>query len=119
MEFEYNHLKDIPWNFLIGNDGNIYQGRGFHYEGEHTQNQHGSTFNDFGICIAFVGNFKISGLNQQMNETFNKFMEHAVTEGILTNEYTVLFQGQLIEMISPAPALFNQIKMMKNWYSSK
>lgn len=40
MELDYNHLKDIPWNFLIGNDGNVYEGRGFNFEGEHTQNQH-------------------------------------------------------------------------------
>ena len=119
MEFDYINLKDIPWNFLIGNDSNVYEGRGFYFEGEHTQNQHGSTFNDIGICIAFVGNYRLSGINQQMNETFHKFVEFALVEGILANEYSILFQGQLIEMVSPANALFDQIKIMKNWYSSK
>lgn len=119
MEFNYNHLKDIPWNFLIGNDGNVYEGRGFNFEGEHTQNQHGSTFNDIGICIAFVGNFRITGLNQQMNDTFNKFVEFALIKEILTDEYAILIQGELIEMVSPAIALFDQIKIMKNWLSSE
>lgn len=119
MELDYNHLKDIPWNFLIGNDGNVYEGRGFNFEGEHTQNQHGSTFNDIGICIAFVGNFRASGLSQQMNETFIKFVEYALIERIFSDDYTILYQGQLIEMASPAIALFDQIKFMKNWYSSE
>lgn len=90
MEFDYNHLKDIPWNFVIGNNGNVYEGRGFHFGGQHTQNQHGSTFNDIGICIAFVGNFRISGLTQKMMETFNQFMEHALAERVLSDDFTML-----------------------------
>lgn len=66
-----------------------------------------------------MGNFKTSEVNPQMNETFKKFVEFALIERILTDNYTILYQGQLIQIESPANALFEQIKIMKSWYSSE
>lgn len=32
--FYRNYLKDVPFNFMIGCDGMVYAGRGFHFQGE-------------------------------------------------------------------------------------
>lgn len=104
---------------MIGNDGHVYEGRGFNFHGEHTQNHYGSTFNDIGICVAFVGNFGTSELNPKMIETFETFVEYAFINKVLSIDYKVLFQGQLIEMVPPVIVLFDQIKTISNFHSSK
>ena len=40
------------YSFLIGGDGNVYEGRGWNVEGAHTYN-----FNDVGYGICFIGDF--------------------------------------------------------------
>lgn len=43
---------DIGYSFLIGADGRVYEGRGWHRVGAHTYH-----YNDVGIGIAVIGNF--------------------------------------------------------------
>lgn len=52
--FLYNELEwaDIGYNFLVGGDGRIYEGRGWKRVGAHTQN-----YNSKSIAISFMGNF--------------------------------------------------------------
>jgi hypothetical protein len=50
-------LKDIPFNFMIGDDGFVYEGRGFRFQGEIANNNATSSFNDIGIFVAFIGTF--------------------------------------------------------------
>ncbi|XP_035313651.1 peptidoglycan recognition protein 1 isoform X1 [Cricetulus griseus] len=39
--------------FLIGEDGHVYEGRGWHIKGDHT----GPTWNPISIGITFMGNY--------------------------------------------------------------
>ncbi|XP_033112156.1 peptidoglycan recognition protein 1-like isoform X2 [Anneissia japonica] len=43
---------DIGYSFLIGEDGKVYEGRGWDRVGAHTRG-----YNDVGIAISFMGNF--------------------------------------------------------------
>lgn len=45
-------LDDITYNFLFGSDGNVYVGRGWDIQGEHTEG-----YNDESICISFIGTY--------------------------------------------------------------
>jgi peptidoglycan recognition protein len=47
-----NGWSDIGYNFLVGGDGNIYEGRGWIRVGAHTP---GYNINSMGICL--IGNF--------------------------------------------------------------
>lgn len=48
-----NQARDHPHSFLIGEDGLVYEGRGWDTEGAHT----GSTWNPMSIGISFMGNY--------------------------------------------------------------
>jgi hypothetical protein len=88
-------LKDIPFNFLIGDDGFVYEGRGFRFQGEIASNDSTSSFDDIGIFVAFIGTFS----NQQPSEgqvtTFNRFLELSTNRDVLMRNYTLLLQDQL------------------------
>ena len=43
-------LPDL--SFLVGQDGGVYEGVGWHTQGSHTYG-----YNDIGLGIAFIGNF--------------------------------------------------------------
>jgi N-acetylmuramoyl-L-alanine amidase len=45
--------NDVAYNFLIGSDGNVYEGRGWRRVGSHTKG-----FSSKSIAISFVGNFE-------------------------------------------------------------
>lgn len=52
FHIESRNWNDIAYNFLIGGDGNIYEGRGWGHVGGHTRG-----FNLKSIGISFVGCF--------------------------------------------------------------
>lgn len=56
-----NRWPDIGYNFLVGGDGRIYEGRGFGREGAHTRG-----YNHVGIAISFVGDFNRAKPSQRM-----------------------------------------------------
>ena len=47
--------SDIGYSFLVGEDGNVYEGRGFDREGAHTQG-----YNNVGLAWSFMGSFTSS-----------------------------------------------------------
>ncbi|XP_052034622.1 peptidoglycan recognition protein 3 isoform X1 [Apodemus sylvaticus] len=53
LQSHYIHNKgwcDVAFNFLVGNDGNVYEGVGWHVQGLHTQG-----YNNVSLGIAFFG----------------------------------------------------------------
>lgn len=52
FHIESRRWHDIAYNFLVGNDGNVYEGRGWKRVGAHTQG-----YNSRAIGISFVGCF--------------------------------------------------------------
>eukprot|EP00057_Strongylocentrotus_purpuratus_P029502 XP_011683976.1 PREDICTED: peptidoglycan-recognition protein SC2 [Strongylocentrotus purpuratus] len=47
-----NGWDDIGYNFLIGGDGNVYEGRGWNYKGAHA-----SSYNSYSLGISMIGRF--------------------------------------------------------------
>jgi peptidoglycan recognition protein LD len=82
-----NGLKDIPYNFLIGDDGNTYEGRGFHFEGEIFKNNYTI---ETGLIIAFIGTFDDHPPSLHQVATFNAFLDNSVSQGVLVNNYTMV-----------------------------
>ncbi|GFS90412.1 peptidoglycan recognition protein 1 [Trichonephila clavipes] len=58
---------DIAYNFLVGGDGNIYEGRGWFHTGSHAVN-----YNTISLGLSFMGNFNKDEPNEAMlNATLN------------------------------------------------
>jgi peptidoglycan recognition protein len=52
LHMDTNGWPDIGYNFLVGEDGNVYEGRGWDKVGAHAP---GYNFNSIGVC--FIGTF--------------------------------------------------------------
>ena len=52
LHMDENGWDDIGYSFLIGGDGQVYEGRGWNVQGRHTLN-----WNDLGYGIDFMGLF--------------------------------------------------------------
>jgi len=87
-----NHLKDIPFNFLIGGDGRVYEGRGFLFQGESMAN---ISLNSIGISVAFIGTFNNQQPNQTQVHAFSVFIDLSVSKDWITQSYFILLQDQL------------------------
>ncbi|KAG5676722.1 hypothetical protein PVAND_006534 [Polypedilum vanderplanki] len=115
IQTENSDLDDIPYNFLIGGDGKVYEGRGFEFQGEHTANLYGTEFNSIGICIAFIGNYKTKKPSESELKAFELFFEYYSEK--LTKDYIILSQDDLIFNKVKAQTLNDAIKNLPNFKS--
>ena len=68
-------------SFLIGGDGNIYEGRGWNIQGAHT-----GGFNTVGYGVCFMGDFTDHNPNEKAMVAYTTLMDCAVdTEKIVTD----------------------------------
>lgn len=114
-EIEELGLDDISYNFLVGGDGNVYEGRGWNFVGQHTQN-----YNDNSIGIAIIGNFNYQLPNEEQIEAVQQLMEYGVKIGKIRKDYKLLGQKQCLlrnndDNNSPGQMLFNLIKTWDHW----
>ena len=89
-------LSDIPYNFLIGEDGNVYEGRGFDFQGEIVMDGKENYLDEGAIIVAFIGNFSSKEPSEKQFELFYNFLTKSDEDKIMKN-YTLLVQKQLID----------------------
>lgn len=107
---ESRQWDDIAYNFLVGGDGAVYEGRGWDKEGAHTKG-----YNKRSICIAFIGTFnKILPPLRQLSAT-KMLIEQGIKENKLHPNYKLFGHRQLIPSESPGKALFEIIKKWPHW----
>lgn len=98
---------DIGYNFLVGGDGNAYEGCGWSKQGAHTYG-----YNRGSICIAFIGTFsKVQPPMRQLIAA-EKLIEKGVKLKKLASDYRVFGHRQLIAIDSPGIELY---KIIENW----
>ncbi|XP_073828247.1 peptidoglycan-recognition protein SA-like [Musca autumnalis] len=104
---------DIGYNFLIGCDGNVYEGRGWGVVGAHTYG-----YNKKSIGIAFIGNFMLKLPTDKALEACKRLLQIGIDEGHLTKEFKLMGHKQCICTESPGKMLFAEIKTWKNFYDN-
>lgn len=112
----FQSLLDIPWNFLIGDDGHVYEGRGYRYQGDHTMNLDATDYNDIGIGIGLIGNFATQKPSTVMLSALEHFIEESLESGNFTENYKIFFQDDLTFKDIDAVELRNSLKEMDNFY---
>ena len=92
-------MGDVPYNFLIGGDGNVYEGRGFAYQAEILRD---SYFGDYhqSIIVAFIGNFSSEQPSFEHVLSFNNFLTTSVSGNKIIPNYELFSQNQLIDLCS-------------------
>ncbi|XP_048346539.1 N-acetylmuramoyl-L-alanine amidase [Sphaerodactylus townsendi] len=102
---------DIGYSFVVGGDGYIYQGRGWHWVGAHTLGH-----NSKGYGVSFIGDY-MKALPDPFALTLVKdnFMRCAVRGSRLKANYTVYGHRQLVRTLCPGDRLFQEIKTWKGF----
>uniref|UniRef100_A0A667FLM1 Peptidoglycan recognition protein 4-like n=1 Tax=Lynx canadensis TaxID=61383 RepID=A0A667FLM1_LYNCA len=89
---------DIGYNFLVGQDGVIYEGVGWNVQGSRAPG-----YNDIALGIAFMGTFLAL-------EAAQNLIQCAVDKGYLTPNYLLVGHSDIVNTLSPGEALYNIIK---------
>ncbi|KAM6217168.1 peptidoglycan recognition protein 4-like [Rhynchocyon petersi] len=95
---------DIGYNFLVGQDGAVYEGTGWNVQGSHTD-----AYNDIALGIAFMGTFTDIPPNAAALEAAQSLIRCATNKGYLTPNYLLVGQSDVMNTSSPGKALYNII----------
>uniref|UniRef100_T1GQY8 Peptidoglycan-recognition protein n=1 Tax=Megaselia scalaris TaxID=36166 RepID=T1GQY8_MEGSC len=96
---------DIGYNFLVGNDGNVYEGCGWHKVGAHTYG-----YNRISMAIAFVGNFDDELPSQSALNAVHKLLHCGVKKGELHRRYKLVGARQISATDSPGRTLYIELQ---------
>ncbi|XP_065369546.1 peptidoglycan-recognition protein SC2-like [Calliphora vicina] len=101
---------DIGYNFLIGGDGNVYEGRGWNVMGAHAAN-----WNSKSIGISFMGNYNNDKPNAAQVSAAKSLLTTAVSRAQIKSDYVLYGHRQVGSTECPGNNLFIKIKKWSNW----
>lgn len=107
-----NHWDDIGYNFLVGEDGNVYEGRGWGKCGAHAPRYNSKSI---GICV--IGTFVSTLPNDAALDAIKDLIVWGAANGYITNNYKLLGHRQVRATQCPGDALYNEIKTWNHWSS--
>ncbi|KAG8176294.1 hypothetical protein JTE90_011278 [Oedothorax gibbosus] len=110
MHLDERGWSDIGYNFLIGGDGSVYEGRGWLYVGAHAVN-----YNTISYGVAFIGNFNKDKPTQPMIDAAQNLMKCGIKLGYLTPMSEVHGHRDVACTESPGKNLYSEIRHWKNF----
>ncbi|XP_066260305.1 peptidoglycan-recognition protein 1-like [Euwallacea similis] len=110
FHIESNGGLDIDYNFCIGSDGNVYEGRGWSKIGNHSP-----SYDKKSVGIAFIGSF-VNHLPPNIAlQRCKELIAHGLKIGAVSPDYELLGNYQSTSIHSPSLKLFEEIKTWKHW----
>jgi N-acetylmuramoyl-L-alanine amidase len=79
-----NGWSDIGYNFLVGEDGNAYEGRGWDRIGAHASN-----YNSVSLGVSVIGSFSNKLPNAAALNVVNQLIECGVSNGKLSRSMSL------------------------------
>ncbi|XP_055851974.1 peptidoglycan-recognition protein SC2 [Episyrphus balteatus] len=109
------HMKTLGWddigyNFGIGADGNVYEGRGFGIQGAHA-----SGWNTKSIGIMFIGNYNDHTPTNTQILLAKELLNEGVFQGYLSPKYVLYGHRQVGKTECPGNKLFAEIQKWSHW----
>ncbi|NXF00111.1 PGRP2 amidase, partial [Menura novaehollandiae] len=97
---------DIGYSFVVGSDGYLYEGRGWHWVGAHTKG-----YNTRGFGVGIVGDFSAALPDPDtLALVRDEFLPCAVRSGHIRPDFTLRGHRQLVHTECPGNALFQEIQ---------
>ncbi|XP_072387160.1 peptidoglycan-recognition protein SC2-like [Diabrotica undecimpunctata] len=110
---DHNGLNDVRFNFLIGGDGTIYEGRGYSIHGAHSM-----AYNTRSLGVCLLGNFKdINPPNVQL-KALEDFLSCAAADNRITADYHLIGHRQVEKTECPGERLQTIIEKWTHFESS-
>ncbi|KAK3108915.1 hypothetical protein FSP39_018570 [Pinctada imbricata] len=97
--------NDIGYSFVVGEDGNIYEARGWGIQGAHTLG-----YNNVGIGICVIGNFNDRGPHDDALTATKQLIQYGVVNGKLDRNYTLKGHRDVGNTECPGHALYQIIR---------
>ncbi|XP_076284783.1 peptidoglycan recognition protein S2 [Lasioglossum baleicum] len=101
---------DIGYQFVVGGDGNVYEGRGWGKHGAHSQ-----LYNSKSIGICLIGNFVDHEPHAAAINATMKLIEYGVSIGKIKEDYTLLGHRQTASTTCPGDKLYELIQTWPHW----
>lgn len=102
--------SDILYNFLVGGDGNIYEGQGWKFGGNHT-----TGYNNTSIGIAFLGSFTDQEPSMNQVDAAKKLVDYSFEMNKVAKDYKLVGQNQVKETSSPGSSIRKIIEKWPHW----
>ncbi|XP_035905769.1 peptidoglycan-recognition protein LC-like isoform X3 [Anopheles stephensi] len=113
QRYHVNKTKygDIGYNFLIGGDAFIYEGRGWLKMGAHTKD-----YNVKSHGIAFIGNYEtVDRPSEEQIEQLELLLRNGTDGGWLGSDYRLFGASQLKSTISPGKLLMEKLRLLPHF----
>ncbi|XP_078032652.1 peptidoglycan recognition protein 3-like [Augochlora pura] len=107
---DVNNWIDIGYNFVVGEDGNVYEGRGWDKKGAHA-----TAYNSKSIGICITGNFVAHEPNAAAIAATKKLIAYGVAIGKIQENYQLIGHLQAGQTECPGESLYNLIKTWPHW----
>lgn len=101
-------VQEREFNFLVGDDGTVFEGSGWNKKGSHTNH----FYNKRSICFAFIGTYHYYPPSVRQINTVKKMIAKGVRLGNVMENYKLSAACQLAFSVGLGAALNNEIK---NW----
>ncbi|XP_020296957.1 peptidoglycan-recognition protein SC2-like [Pseudomyrmex gracilis] len=104
---------DIGYNFLVGEDGNVYEGRGWNKKGAHSV-----PYNSKSIGICIIGDYSNRTPNQAAIQAVQNLIAYGVSTNKIKNNYVLYGHRQTWQTACPGNTLYETIKSWPHWSAS-
>ncbi|XP_056297892.1 peptidoglycan recognition protein 5 [Pseudoliparis swirei] len=105
-------FDDIGYNFLVGEDGTVYEGRGWGVVGAHAK---GSNHDSVGI--AFMGNFNVETPSTEALSSVKRLLQSGVRECFLIPKFSVVGHRDVGRTECPGGQLYAALPQLKGCQS--
>ncbi len=105
--------SDIGYSFLMGGDGNLYEGRGYNRQGAHT-----SGYNSVGYGLSFIGDFTSQLPTVGAEAAYLRAVNNClVPNGKVKSTYQMFGHRQTSATACPGDRLYPEIQTWPKWAS--
>ncbi|XP_067644487.1 peptidoglycan-recognition protein LA isoform X2 [Eurosta solidaginis] len=101
------NLPDIQSNFYVGDDGNVYVGRGWDYANTYANNT---------LSVTFLGDYGRYEPSDKQLEATQYLLTHAVVNKYIELAYKLVAQNQTKSTKSPGANVYRHIKKWQHFY---
>ncbi|EDV46955.1 peptidoglycan-recognition protein LE [Drosophila erecta] len=112
FHIESRGWNDIAYNFLIGCDGNIFEGRGWQTVGAHTLG-----YNRISLGISFIGCFMKELPTPDALNMCRNLLARGVEDGHISTDYRLICHCQCNSTESPGRRLYEEIQTWPHFYN--
>lgn len=109
FHMDSQNWSDISYNFMIGCDNRVYEGRGWKVQGAH------SKFYNNSIGIWFIGTFITELPSLGALILCKELIKRGVMEGFIDPDYKLIGQCQCRPFESPGLPLYQEIQKWDHW----